>query len=119
MKCDCDWLLIIVRFVMDWQLVQGVSCLLPSAFWDTIQPVVQDLVTSNCIWNQHTGSLILFMGLILANAAYLFDYIDFKNNIYISMWVHAFIRCQFVVFLAVQLCERSRVEAFVHKLYPL
>lgn len=77
-KCDCDCLLIIVRFVMDWQLVQGVSCLLPSAFWDTIQPVV---VTSNCIWNQHTSKLILSMGLILANVARWFDYTDFRNNI--------------------------------------
>lgn len=53
-KCGCDCLLIIVGFVTDWQLIQGVSCLLPNAFWDTIQSVVQDLVMSNCSWIQHT-----------------------------------------------------------------
>lgn len=117
-KCDCDWLLIIVRFAMDWQLVQGVSCLLPSAFWDTIQPVVQDLVTSNCIWNQHTSRLILFVGLILANAAHLFDYIDFKNNIYLSIWFYAFIGCQFVAFWRCSHVKGQCVEAFLHELYP-
>lgn len=78
-KCDCDCLLIIVRLVMDWQLVQGVPCLLPSAFWDTVQPVV----TSNCIWYQHTSRLILSTGLIWANSAHLFDY-----NLF--MWFYGF-----------------------------
>lgn len=66
---------------MNWQLVQGVSYLLPSALWDTIQSVVQDLNTSNCIWNQHASRLKLFMGLISANAAQLFDYIYPKKVI--------------------------------------
>ncbi len=101
-RCDCDCLLITVRFVMDWQLVRGVPCLPPSAFWDTIQPVVQDLVTSNCIWNQHASRLILFMGfisyLISANRAHVSDYIYSKNTICLFFWNYAFTGSQFVVF---------------------
>lgn len=36
-------------------------------------------ITSNCIWNQHTSSLILFMGLILAYTAHLFDCFPSKS----------------------------------------
>lgn len=39
---------------------------------------------SNCIWIQHTSRLILFMGLILAYTAHLFDSIHSKNIIYVS-----------------------------------
>lgn len=77
LKCDCDCLLIIVRSVMDWRLVQGVSCLLPSAFWESIQPAV---VTSNCIWNQHSSRLILSTGLILANRSYFIRIYWFQHQ---------------------------------------
>lgn len=49
-------------------------------------------------------------GLILANAAHLFDYIDSKNKIYPSIRFYAFIECQFFR-------QRSRVKGCMWKPY--
>lgn len=95
MKYDCDCLLIIVRFVTNGQLVQGVSCLLPSAFWETVQPVVQDFVQLY-LESQHTR-LILFMGLIFIYNGQL---IIFTPSIISTQrcWFYRFTGCQVGVF---------------------